>query len=333
MVEPSDEACATPPPSEELSTQDRHRQPAWLVRVAQEPLVHFLVLGVLLFVAARWRDEGRRDLPQEEIVVTEGKILSLAQIFQRTWQRPPTRSELGGIIEDYVNEEVFYREALAMGLDRDDTVIRRRLRQKLEFVAEDLADAAEPTDDQLREFLESHADRYRSEERLSFAHVFFSPQRRGEALDGDVQRTLKMLRDSSESLDLTEFGDPTLLPITHQNLRKSEIANLFGREFIPGLEQAAAGTWAGPIASSYGVHLVRIHDRIPGRAARLDDVREAVRRDWFAQRRAESKQKFYDGLRERYRVTINMPQTPSAGEGPAAGASGAAPESASQRRQ
>ena len=224
---------------------------------------------------------------------------------------PPTQQELDGLIQNYVNEEVFYREALAMGLDQDDTIIRRRLRQKLEFVAEDLADAVEPTDFELTEYLEEHTDQYRLEDRATFTQVYFSPQRRGESLKGDVQQALDALRSSDDEDNVTEFGDPSLLPIYHENLRESEIANLLGREFTARLREAKTGMWTGPIESTYGLHLVKIYERSPGRVPSLDDVRDAVRRDWFAQRRAESKQQFYDSLRKRYEVVVELPNEES----------------------
>lgn len=289
------------------TSQTKARRVTWWVRVLQEPLLHFLLLGILLFAATYYWGDVNAIPEDSEIIVTEGKVRSLAHIFHRTWQRPPTQQELDGLIEDYINEEVFYREALAMGLDQDDTLIRRRLRQKLEFVAEDLADAVEPTDDELTQYLRGHPDQYRLEDRTTFTQIYFSPERRGVSLDEDVQEALVTLRSSDDAIDVTEFGDPTLLPIYHENLRESEIASLLGREFALGLREANTGVWAGPIESGYGLHVVLVHERTPGRVPNLDEVRDAVRRDWFAERRAQSKQQFYDSLRERYDVVIEMP--------------------------
>lgn len=280
---------------------------AWPARLLREPLLHFAVLGSLLFAGAHYWDDGSRAPDDSSIIVREGKVRSLAQIFQRTWQRPPTQQELDGLIQDYVDEEVFYREALAMGLDQDDTLIRRRLRQKLEFVAEDLTDAVEPTDDELEKFLAENTGRFRLEDRTTFTQIYFSPQRRGESLAGDLDHALQAVR--AGTTDVAEVGDPILLPMFHENLRDSDIANLVGRRFSEDLKQVETGEWAGPIESSYGVHLVKVHERTPGRLPDLEEVREAVRREWFAERRAKSKQQFYDSLRERYEVTIEMPST------------------------
>ena len=296
-----------------------------LVRVLQEPLVHFLLLGSALFVLAHyWGDSPARE-QQETIVVTEGKIQSLAQLWQRTRQRPPTRAELEGLIQDYVDEEVFYREALAMGLERDDTIIRRRLRQKLEFVAEDLADAVEPTDEQLRAYLNQHANQFRLEERASFTQIYFSRQRRGDSLDDDVEQTLDQLRHSEAAIDLTQLGDPILLPPHHENLRASEITNLFGPQFSAGLSAAGQGAWTGPIESSYGLHLVLVHERTPVRVPELEEARDAVRREWYAARRSASKESFRRRLRERYKVVIEAPA--AEGAGPADAVSDPRPQS------
>ena len=137
----------------------------------REPLVHFLVLGGVLFALYRWQNPSGAEtvLAPREIVVTTGRIANLAESFARVWQRPPTQAELDGLIEDHIREEVLYREALAIGLDRDDTIIRRRLRQKMEFISEDIAAQAEPSDQELQAYLDSHSDSYRVDPRLSSA--------------------------------------------------------------------------------------------------------------------------------------------------------------------
>lgn len=287
--------------------EERNRRGGWLARILHEPLLHFLLLGAVLFALANYFADSQNAPADDSIVVSEGKIRSLAQIFQRTWQRPPTQQELDGLIDDYVNEEVFYREALAMGLDRDDTVIRRRMRQKLEFVAEDLADTVEPTEEQLQQYLDAHADTYRLEDQTTFTQIFFSPQRRGESVQEDLMDALGKLRDGDVTVDPAELGDPTLLPTYQENTRDSAVAGLMGKQFSKGIKGVKVGVWSGPIESAYGIHLVKIDDRVPGRLPELDEVRDAVRRDWYAERRAESKQQFYDGLRQRYEVTIEMP--------------------------
>ena len=174
-----------------------------LRRILVEPLTHFTVIGALLFVvlAGRAGDDADR-----EIMVTRGQIESLSQIWQRTWQRPPTQAELEGIIRDHVREEILYREARAMGLDENDSVIRRRLRQKLEFLAEDFAALAEPADADLQAYLDAHVERYALSPRLSFQHVFVSEEKRGADAEDEALELLGVLRDQEP--DAAELGNP-----------------------------------------------------------------------------------------------------------------------------
>jgi hypothetical protein len=285
----------------------------WVLRVLREPLLHFLALATVLFVLSGFWCNALEDNAGETIVVSEAKVRSLALMFHRTWQRPPTREELDGLIEDHVDEEVFYREALKMGLDRNDTAIRRRLRTKLEFVAEDLADAVEPTDEQLQQLLDEHEDRFRVERRATFTQIYLSRDRRGDSLEGDARQLLERLRSESESVDVAELGDPFLLPSHHEDLREAEITSLFGPQFAVQLLTVEPGRWSGPIESGYGVHLVLVQERREGRVPELAEIRDAVSREWYAARRAASKEDFYRSLRERYEVIVKMPEEVKSG--------------------
>jgi hypothetical protein len=298
--------------------------------VLKEPLLHFVVLAVGLFGLSRVYSNKPAPEPSQQsapeqvekparqlsdtIVVSQQRIESLILRWHKTWQRPPTREEVNGLIEDYIREEVFYREALAMGLDRDDTLIRRRLRQKLEFLAEDFADTVEPTDQELQQFLDEHPDSFRHEGRVTFRQVYLNRDRRGDSLEADAKHLLDKLRSKTDVEDSAELGDPFLLPHFHKDLRESEVANLFGRSFISQLRRVEIGKWSGPIESGYGVHLVLVHERTKGRLPELKEVRDAVRREWFASRRATSKEKFYQNLRQRYKVVVETPELKRDGE-------------------
>jgi hypothetical protein len=176
--------------------------------LTREPLLHVLLLGAALFVAYGWLNPGGVGAAGE-IVVSEGRIRNLTESFARTWQRPPTAEELGGLVEDYIREEVLYREGVALGLDRDDTIIRRRLRQKLEFISEDEANAVEPTDADLADYLAKNADSYRVESQLSFTQVFLDPSKRGDQLDADAGALLDVLRN--RAVDPATLGDSLML--------------------------------------------------------------------------------------------------------------------------
>jgi hypothetical protein len=276
----------------------------------REPLMHFLVLGGALFAFYRWQNPpGSTTGPApQEIVVTRGRIANLAESFARVWQRPPTQAELGGLVEDYIREEVLYREALALGLDRDDTILRRRLRQKMEFISEDVAAQAEPTDDELQQYFAEHADAYRVDPRLSFRHVYLSTDRRGDRVRDEAGILLEELRSAGTNVDISELGDPLMLEPRFVDIPLRDVAGLFGAEFSDGLEAVPAGEWTGPVQSGYGLHLVFVDERTPGRLPELADVRDAVLRDWLAEQRREANDALYQALREQYTITIEQPE-------------------------
>jgi hypothetical protein len=283
-----------------------------LQKILREPLLHFLVLGAGLFVlfgVVGEPAEERRD----QIVVSAAKVENLAELFRRTWRRPPTQAELDGLIEDHVKEEILYREARALGLDDDDIVIRRRLRQKMEFISEDIAAQAEPSEQELRGFLADQSDRFREPARFSFAQVYLSPERRGEDAWGDAERLLVAL-DAGQS-DPAESGDPFLLDQDYRGLSAREVERLFGRGFAARVAELPVGRWAGPVESGYGLHLVLVHERTSAQLPDLDEVRGAVASEWRAARREEANRAFYEGLRANYEVTVGRPAW--AGERPA----------------
>jgi hypothetical protein len=267
----------------------------------REPIVHFLALGTALFVLSGWRDiVGART---QSILVSAGQSRSLAAMFERTWMRPPTAEELQGLVRDHLREEVAYREALVMGLDRDDTIIRRRLRQKLEFLSDELSQP-EPTEAELRAYHAAHPDAFREEPRASFQQVFLDPDRHDGELARDVERLLMRLRSSADALAWRSAGDATLLEPEFRDARISEVADGFGRDFAERLANVEPGVWSGPIPSAYGVHLVLVRERTAGSVATFEGVREAVRREWENARRIAATDALYDRLLERYEVTI-----------------------------
>ena len=240
-----------------------------LERFVREPLLHFLLLGVLIFAAFKFIST---DTSQPgKILITQGRIESLATTFSRTWRRPPSASELEGLIRDYIREEVFAREAVALGLDKDDTIIRRRLRQKLEFISEDVAAHAEPTDEQLRAYLKEHPDTFRGDRRYTFSQVYLDPQRRGANLSRDAAQVLTQLGRPGSKVDPATLGDSLMLENEFKALPASEVMKQFGEKFAASLGEMPTGQWHGPIESGFGVHLVllkRAHRGLPAGAGR-----------------------------------------------------------------
>lgn len=271
-------------------------------RFLGEPLLHFFLLGAALFVAYGL-SSGTGSAP-DEIVVSAGRVEHLAATYARTWQRQPTESELEGLIDDWVHEEIAYREAVALGLDQDDTVIRRRLRQKLEFMSEDVAALTEPTDAELSAFLRAHPEMFRLETRYTFRQVHLDPELHGESLARDAALMLAELNAAGAQADISAMGDSRLLEQAYQSLSPRELAMQFGEAFAAQLAGIAPGKWQGPIESGYGLHLVLVSERTDGGAPELDAVRDDVRREWANAQRLENNRKVYEDLRKRYTVTI-----------------------------
>ena len=218
-------------------------------RFWREPLVHFLLIGAGLFLAFGFTRDASEDAPNR-ILVNASQIQQLSAQFARTWLRPPTEAELAGLIESYVRDEVFYREALAMGLDQDDPQVRRRMRLKLEFLLEDLTAAEPPNDEVLDAYLQQHPDRFRVEPTLTFRQVYLDPDRRPE-LENDAERILGELRAGAAPGIL---GDRTMLPDEQAGVSQSEIARTFGKTFAEKVTALEPGAWSGPLYSGLGAH-------------------------------------------------------------------------------
>jgi hypothetical protein len=282
------------------------------MKLLREPLVHFLLLGAGLFLLFDIVGDSD-DASTERIVVSTGRVAQLTEIFTRTWQRPPTEKELAGLIEDHIREEVYYREAMAMGLDRDDTIVRRRMRQKLEFVTDDLVAAVVPTEEQLETYLREHPDDFRVPSRLSFRQIYFNRDRRGgeQALD-DAESLLTRLNAAGSKIDPDVAGDSLMLGGSFDDIFDIDVVRHFGKEFAMALADVPVGPWSGPLESAYGLHLVLIREREPGLLPPLDKVRDVVQREWEAVRRSEVTEAFYQSLRGRYEVSIESDETEAA---------------------
>ncbi len=272
-------------------------------RLIREPLVHFLLLGAAVFALSRLVGPESGSRHADTILVTQGNIDRMIETFTRTWLRPPSQAELRGLVDDYVREEVAYREAVAIGLDQDDTSIRRRLRQKLEFIAHDLA-MAEPTDEQLRAYLHQHADDFRIDARASFRHVYLNTDRRGEDAPRDAAELLARLREGVAPDELAGLGDPFLLPSGFEDVSETDVARQFGGDLAEQLFDVEPGDWVGPSESGYGLHRVKVDRRPPGRRADLSEVRDQVVREWQVEQRRLANEAFYRALLDRYEVVI-----------------------------
>jgi len=291
-----------------------HASPMSVKSVLREPLLHFLAIGAALFVYFHWSGGGSGPT-SGRIVLTAGQIDHLAAGFAKTWQRPPTDVEIKGLVDDWVREEIAVREAMAAGLDRDDTIIRRRLRQKLEFVIEDVVAAAPPTEQELQAWLEGHADSFRIEPAVAFRQVYVSRDRRGARAEADARALLARLQASGPGARIDDVGDPIMLPQEVDLASRGDVARTFGEDFAGRVESLAPGSWEGPIESGYGLHLVLVRERVEGSLPSLAQVRQAVEREFQSDRRTRQLAAMYERLLAKYKVIIERKPEDQPGAG------------------
>ena len=264
--------------------------------MTREPLLHFLAAGAALFLLYNFVSDSK-PAGDEQIFVTAGHIEHLTTLFLKTRQRLPTESELTALIDDFVVEEILYREAKSIGLDQNDTIIRRRLRQKMEFLFDDFS-TYEPTREELQKFLDDNPEQFRTDARITFEHVYFKDASRAEA-----EVLLKELR-STNAAPPDDMFLSGLLPPSYEAAREAEISAQFGAAFASQLLSLELRRWTGPMDSPFGIHLIYIEEIVPGRLPGLDEVVDIVTRDWQVVRRAEAEQEILQTLRAKYTVTI-----------------------------
>jgi hypothetical protein len=266
-------------------------------RILREPLVHFLAMGALMFALYAVVSDRNRD--PDTIVIGQGQVEMMAAVFERTWQRAPTPDEMKTLIDGYVRDEIFYREGVAMGLDRGDQLIRRRVRQKVEFFAESINGVPEPVDAQLQAYLEAHPDQYATRARVTFRQVYL-----GTEAGADVPRLLARLNELGDSDAVQELGRATQLDARMDQAHETDIARVFGGQFAQVLVVLPPGEWRGPIASEFGLHLVRVSQREERRPTVLAEVRELVKRDWLREQFVQANETYYAALHARYPVRV-----------------------------
>lgn len=281
-----------------------------IVRLLREPLLQFLALGAVLFALYGFAGKRGVEVP-EKIVVSASQAASLGDGFVRTWRRPPNEQELQSLIEDYIRDEILYREGRAAGLDRDDVIIRRRVRQKMEFLADEMS-TPEPSDAQLAAYLASNTERFRAEDRLTFRQVFLSITRRADTIESDSKQLAGILARADGAVDATALGDAFLLGEEFRDVSPSKVTSIFGEGVAKQLSGTETGRWQGPFASGFGQHFIFVSERVPGGLPPLDVIRPAVQREWANARRMEAGQKLYASLRGRYEIVIEPPQDKAA---------------------
>lgn len=275
-----------------------------MAHAIREPLAHFLLAGLVIFLFFGLLG-SEADVGGRRIVVNEAQVRRLADQWSQTWQRPPTPSELDGLIRDYIKEEIYYREALKLGLDRDDVIVRRRLRSKMEFLANAEAETEEPSDTALQAWLDKHSAKYAADPAYSLDQVYVSTDGGIVAAEAKAKAILARLLAGAEPGSL---GDPLGLPRSIDRAAAFDIERQFGDEFSSALKGLPVGKWSGPVPSGFGLHLVRVRSVELPHKPRLADIRKAVENDWREATREDRVAKAYQTLLDGYQIEIERPR-------------------------
>ena len=279
------------------------------MNLLREPLVHFMFIGAAIYLLYGAFAEPVMDETDKTIVVSAGEIEWMQSSWQKRWNRPPTDKEMDGLVQQYIRETVLYREALTMGLNQHDQVIRRRLAQKLEFLAKDLVALTPPTDEELQAYFVEHQDRYQEPARYTFTQVFVDPDKRGDATLADAEKIKATLIAQGDAIDAAgALGDDFMLQNYYPEKDPIEIQKNFGSGFTESLVDLSPGQWHGPVLSGYGVHLVYVSNVSEPPAPVFAEVRERVTQDWRTDRGEELNEKFYANLRDQYTIVIETPE-------------------------
>lgn len=274
------------------------------MKLLREPLLQFALLGAALILVYLLTGDRLGGSPERRIEIDADEIAWLAEGFEGQWRRPPTEEELRGLVRSRLREEVLYRQAVAMGLDRDDPVVRRRMAQKVEMLSQDLARRTDPTDQELRRFFEEHREEYRVPGRVTFSHIYFNVDRRGAAAEEEARRLLDELRRGPTDEDTSGLGDPFLLEREYSLITPLEVGKIFGERFAGELFSLDPG-WHGPLRSGYGLHLVHVRQRVEGRDRDLEEIRDRVLADLDRRRVEEARESLFEQLSARYDISID----------------------------
>jgi len=280
-----------------------------LKRWLREPLLHFLLLGVVLFAAYAYMQGGRGGVESsKQIALSLDDLRTMDLYFESQWHRPPTPAEFQAMVEDKVREEVLYREGLAMGLDKDDEIVKRRMAQKMQFLAEDVAAAHEPSTAELKAWFEKNSNKFALPSRYSFRHLYFSPDKRGKNAQADAAAALTKIAGQPEDSKLAAAsGDSFMFQDYYGDRTPEAIAKEFGPQFAVALEKLKPGSWQGPVESGYGWHLVYVDTVIPGRIPAFEEMEPDVKTAWLAEQKQQAWQKAYATMRAKYTVLLPNP--------------------------
>jgi peptidyl-prolyl cis-trans isomerase C len=288
-------------------------------RWLREPLLHFLLIGLVLFGVYAYTNRGRIGIESpRQIVLSLDELATMTAYFESQWHRRPTPQEFQAMVEDKIKQEVLYREGLVMGLDKGDTIVKRRMAQKVQFLAEDVAAAHDPSTAELKAWFEKNTDKFALPSRYSFRHVYFSPDKRGTNAHDDATKALARIAGQPEDSPLIpSMADRFMFQDYYGDRAPSAIAKEFGPQFAVALEKLKPGSWQGPIESGYGWHLVFVDTVIPGRIPAFEEVESEVKTAWLGDQKAQAWQKAYQEMRAKYTVLLPAPPDKQTASAPA----------------
>jgi len=277
-----------------------------LTRLFKEPLIQFLIIGAAIYGAYALFGSPEEDYRDNIILVDSNRINAMISEWESRWQRPPTRQEIDGLIGQYIKEDVLYRQAVAMGLNEDDPITRRRMAQKLEFLTSDLAQMQEPAEGELETYFDENEAAYRDPDRISFSHIFIDPDARGDATLDDADQLLAQLKTEGEPTEeMLQRGDRFMLQNYFAAATELDIRRQLGSGFAESVLALEPGQWHGPVLSGYGVHLVYVFAYQEAPAPQFEVVRERVLEDWHTVKREEFNQQFLKSLKERFEIIVD----------------------------
>ena len=299
-------------------SESRQWVPLALKRWLREPLLHFLLIGITVFAVYGYTHRGRGGVESSrQITLSLDELGQMDLYFESQWHRQPTPAEFQAMLEDKVREEVLYREALAMGLDKDDTIVKRRMAQKMQFLAEDVAAAHEPSTAELKAWFEKNSNKFALPSRYSFRHLYFSPDKRGKNAQEEAAKTLAKIAGQPEDSKLAvSLADRFMFQDYYGDRAPEALAKEFGPQFVVALEKLKPGSWQGPIESGYGWHLVYVDTVIPGHIPAFEEMEPDVKTAWLGEQKATAWQKAYAEMRAKYVVLLPVPSDKEAAQAP-----------------
>jgi peptidyl-prolyl cis-trans isomerase C len=275
-------------------------------RLLREPLLQFLLFGLLLFAGYHLRNRDPDPSEQlERIELTADDLRQIRIAWLAQGRSELTAEEMQSLVDAKVREEILYREALALGLDKGDTIVKRRMAQKMEFLFEDVAALREPTAEELKVWFGKNSERFRLPARATFRHLYFSPDRRGTRTRADAAQALANVAGKpADSPQAMALADRFMFQDYYADRSFDDVAKTFGPPFARALFQVTPGSWAGPIESGYGWHLVWVDALTPARVPPLEEVEADVKTGWVEDQRAQIRQRAFEAMRVRYQIVM-----------------------------